>query len=297
MSSGSESDYATVYTTETDVSSTNPFSMSTADENYGSTTTNRFNPFSTPTTPHSDIVNAIENLQTTLTATKVNDLRHVETFSGDNKNTENILKLKYLLLDLNEYFNSRCLSEVDKILIAKQKLTGSAKQLINQMRPETFLELETCLYSSFGIINNSYESLVSELKSCNVRNNESFQQFYLRIKDIATVLSIKLNCNLSNLSVFEPLSKALLNKLPSHISTQSEIISACQNRDIHSLYTCISNIIRFNPEVWKHESKPTNPFKKVSNVVTCGNCYKPGHVVKDCRAPISNNKQFFRSFK
>ena len=202
---------------------------------------------------------------------------------------------------MHDYFYERNLSNKDKVIIAKQKLSGAAKQLINSLRPDSFDELETHLYSSFGQITCSYETLASEMKSSKLKSNETFQNFYLRMKDIAHVLALKLNCSLSNLSVFEPFSKAILSKFPDYISSQQEIINACKNCDSNNLFTLLTDIIQHNPLMWNNsnnncDNRPkteTNPFKMVSNVI-CANCYKPGHVVKNCRAPKFNNHQFFR---
>lgn len=282
----SVSSYATL--SEAPTMDTNPFRQQS---------TNPFN---------RDVVDAIFSLRDVLSQEKVKDIRHIENFTGDGERITVVIKLNQFLYDFSEYFANRNISNNDKCLIVKQKLSGSAKVLINSLRPDSLSSLTDSLINSFGIDQISYDTIINQLKSTNVRTNESFQQFYIRLKDIANLLTIKLNTHFSNVCIFEPFSKSILAKFPAFISVQSDVLRACKNLNIDALYFTLSNILLVNPSLWnqnKNEvnnkpNKSQNPSHSVvrNSHVTCANCWNPGHVVKECNA-LKHNNQFFRFFK
>ena len=245
----------------------------------------------------SDLADVINNLNLTLKRnnTTIKDVRHIDTFNGDGNNSLNVIKLNNFLLDLDEFFLGRDLSENDKLIIAKQKISGPAKSLINSVRPINFLHLKDVLQSSFGTVQADYETLIQELKNCKINSNEQFQQYFIRVEERAKVLTYKLECGFENKAVFEPFAKTVLSNFPPHVSTQNEVLNAISCCNSTELYRQLDRILQFNPNILLRKPKNINHKGNTQiNSVTCANCYNRGHVVKDCNA-VKRYNRFFRA--
>ena len=274
--------------------------FTTLDRISASNSTNPFlDTFQLPAPPSpsddSDLADVLRNLNTTLSRNShsIKDIRHIDNFSGDGNNSINVIKLKNFLLDLQEYFEGRDLSESDKLIIAKQKISGPAKLLVGSTRPINFTHLKDVLNSSFGTVQADYETLIKELKQCKINGNEAFQNYYVRVEERAKVLTYKLQCGFENKAVFEPFAKTVLSNFPVHIASQNEILRAISCCDALELYKRLDNILQFNPDILIRNNSISSNKKQV-NSVTCANCYQRGHVVKDCNA-MKHYNPFFRA--
>ena len=258
----------------------------------------------------------VSKLNSGLSSGKVldrHDLRYVDTFSGEGKEIQVLLKLNTFLNDLDELFDSRTYPEIEKLRLTKQKLSGSAKSLISSKRPQTFNELVNILKQTFGVIHADAETLLRDLKCLNLKDEEHFAQFAQRANKFAEVVAMKMECSVSNKIIFEAFSNSLLACFEPYIITRSDIDDAIRRRDPEDLIKCLSDLRMTNPKLFlpaqgdRMKDKRVNMTKigpKIqSPVLTCGYCFNKGHVVKDCQMlkhipppNLPQPPQFFRSF-
>ena len=256
----------------------------------------------------------VSKLNTGLASGRVldrHDLRYVDAFSGEGREIQVFLKLKTFLNDLDDLFESREYPETEKLRLTRQKLSGSAKNLISSKRPSTFDELVAILKQTFGVIHADAESLLKDLKSLNIKDEEHFAQFAQRTNDFANVVALKMECSVSNKIIFEAFSSTLLACFEPYVVARSDVDNAMRLREPDNLINCLSELCVSNPKLFlplqgnKVKIKNINITKVGSKIqtplLTCGYCFNKGHVVKDCQLlknipppAIPYPQQFFR---
>lgn len=219
------------------------------------------------------------------------DIRHIDSFSGEGSEVVVVSKLKTFTRDFDDFFYGRNLVDRDKVALVRQKLTGSAKSLINSAAPVTYLELKSILFDTFGQLHLSQEELIAEMRNVKLKEGESFRQYSIRVLDLANVVAYKLECSLMDKIIFEPFSKTLLSKFQPYVHVQAQIKRSLQNRSPHILIRELCDLIELDSSVFlkidKRHNKPQNKnvYKcqmNQQNDVVCGHCFRTGHVVKDC---------------
>ena len=219
------------------------------------------------------------------------DIRHIDSFSGEGSEVVVVSKLKTFIRDFDDFFCDRNLTNRDKIALVRQKLTGSAKSLVNSAAPCTYLGLRKILIDTFGQLHMSQEELLVEMKNIKLREGETFRQFSIRALDLANVVAHKLECSLMDKIVFETFSKTLLSKFQPYVHVQAQIKSALLDRSPHILIRELCDLIELDSSVFmkvdKRSNKPQNKNVNYCEMnqqtnITCGHCFRTGHVVKDC---------------
>ena len=176
------------------------------------------------------------------------DLRHIENFSGDGDSSTVALNLKVFIQELVFAFKGKTLNDHQKILLAKQKLTKTARSTVNSKDHITFPEFIEFLNENFGGADEPHDNLLDLLKHYTILPNQNFTQFACKAKDIATLISVRLQCEVTSKIVFDALAKGLLSNFKDHISTQSEVKVALKDRDPDKLISTLKELTKTDPK-------------------------------------------------
>ena len=249
------------------------------------------------------LAGAINSLVNNSNSNFIKDVRHIEQFTGEGDDVTQVLKLNIFLSEIEEFFKSRNLSQSDKLIIVKQKLSGPAKTAMHSFQPKNYEHIKFALLDIYGSVQTSHEVLLSKLKNMSRKPNENFKQYCYRVRDYATVVASKLECDISDLIIFDPLSKCILSNFNVNLRTQGNVKQSIKNRSFQNLIDELFDIIDVSPEILICSKPDTNKPNNVNNqyfdkqMKICANCGIKGHVVKDCRKPKSfpSPQQFFRS--
>ena len=255
------------------------------------------------------LINCFTKIASNTSDSSHKDIRHIDSFNGEGSELNVLSKLNIFIRDFDDFFCERNILDRDKICLVRQKLSGSAKSLINSSSPLTYNDIKYILFDAFGNVGMSQEDLLAELRNIKMRDNESFRQFSIRTLDLSGVVAHKLECLVNDKIVFEAFSKALLTKFQSYVYIQSQIKQAIKNRSPNLLIRELCDLIELDNTVFiknekklnvKHNiNKSVNLASGVRDIVTCGHCFRTGHVVKDCfylknmKCNFRNNRQNF----
>ena len=227
------------------------------------------------------------------------DIRHIDVFNGEGSELNVISKLRTLLADFDDFFSNRSLDDRDKLALVKQKLSGSAKSLVNSSRPHGYTELRDLLNENFGNVHMGQDELLAELKNLRVRERESFRQFCIRAMELADTIAYKLECGVSDKIIFDPFSKALLSKFEPFVTVQSQVKMSIKNRLPKNLVNELCELLETDSRIYIGSDKKGAKVNKVINVIEskgtdqpiCGHCFRAGHVVSGCN--FLKNKNFY----
>ena len=205
------------------------------------------------------------------------DISHIPPFKGSGEELTVCVQLHNFLFDFEDLFNSRNLSELDKMRLVRRKLGGSALTIYETERPINFNALKALLRQTFGKVRATPHQLIDELNKMKIHADENLIQFFARAKQRAIVIALKAETTIQSVLVFEPLSQLLLSVFDTAVSFQQDVREAIENRDVGRLIDTLDNIATHNPKALlpRPKSKPVT--------VVCANCQKSGHTVKDCR--------------
>ena len=197
----------------------------------------------------SALVNLINNIAGNQSYGSKYDIRHIDQFSGDGNDVGVVSKLNTFLCDFTDFFEGRDVKESDKIILVKQKLTGSAKVLINSQRPRTFIDVCSTLTHSFGKVKTDDDTLLSQLKGMKLRSNENFNQYVIRIIEFSKTVAHKLECHVNDRIIFNAVSKALLSNFEHHIASNAGVVKARQSTNVYLLINELSQLIELDADV------------------------------------------------
>ena len=242
------------------------------------------------------------------------DLRHIDNFSGDGESSLVAINLENFVKDMEEAFRERTFSEHQKLLLAKQKLTKSARTTINAQRPSSYTNMVEILRENFGGNDDPHEHILDQLKHFKIFPNQNFTQFSLKALELANLVSSRLECEVKTKIVFEALAKGLLSNFKDHITTQSEVKVALKERNPDKLISTLKELTKTDPQclikpgahnVNKIVSKQDKKMDVTTNKdkitvkepeVKCQLCKMAGHLAPSCpslKADADNNKNNF----
>ena len=192
------------------------------------------------------------------------DVRHIDNFNGEGSEVSVASKLVTFINDFEDYFNSRKINESDKIILIKQKLSGSAKILINSHRPKYFVEVKDILNEAFGKVQTDDETLLALLRNMKMKELESFNQYTIRVTDVAKTVATKLGCNVNDKYIFNAVSKALLSNFESHIASTAGVVTARKGQNINQLIRELYSLVQLDKDILL--VKKSGRAKKVNTV-------------------------------
>ena len=190
-------------------------------------------------------------------------------------------------------------------------MSGEARILIDHHRPNSYLYAKQLLNKSFSSIHLDQRTLFDKLQSIKLKPDEKIHQYIIRLKECATAIANKIECNISGLVIFEPLSQTFLSNFEPFLSIQSEVISAINLRDFDGLTDSVLKLLDINPNLLLNQSKlkicaneqidESCHVQTQNSVRQCIHCRKNGHDEEHCwtkhpqlrpKRQISKNLQF-----
>lgn len=176
-------------------------------------------------------------------------ISHITLFTGTGNEFERIRDLSILFQELEDFYMNRNLTEEDKLALLKQKLAEEPKRAILEDRPATYKQAKRILLKDYTPEVKG-ENIKAKLKQVKKKGEEKFIRYAKRITSHAKIMADRLDLTIEHELIFLPITDALLQHFPDHVTSSDTIIKARRRRDIEAIINILEDITLDRPEWW-----------------------------------------------
>ena len=174
-------------------------------------------------------------------------ISHITLFSGTGNEFERIRDLGILFQELEDFYMNRNLTEEDKLALLKQKLAEEPKRAILEDRPTTYKQAKRILLKDYTPEVKG-ENIKDKLKQVRKKGEEKFVRYAKRVISHAKIMADRLDLTIEHELIFIPISDALLQHFPNHVTSSDAVIKARRRRDIEAMVNVLEDITLDRPE-------------------------------------------------
>ena len=179
-------------------------------------------------------------------------ITHVAPFIGTGNEFERIRDLGILFQELEDFYLNRDLSEEDKLALLKQKLAPEPKRAILEDRPATYNQAKRILLKDYTPEVKG-ENIAAKIKQVKKKGEEKFIRYAKRVISHARIMADKLDLTIEHELIFIPITDALLQHFPNHVTSSDAVIRARRHRDIETMLEVLEDIAIDRPEWWNEQ--------------------------------------------